>query len=271
MCRNRHHSPRPSPGSTPLLRAPSPELLRALQGRRRRSRHPIQRRIHPGAHLLFRSPSPRPRPPAVRMELPAPALRRPARLLRGNVHPHPARPRRPPPEGTVSQLGQKIEQEIRERGPIPFSRYMELCLYDPELGYYSRNAEQFGKAGDFLYFKRCTRCLRPPSGPPVRRNVASPGLARANRTASNSAPAVACSLKMFSTGQKRSFRISSSALRYVLVERSPALRARIKKTLAHHLESGKAVCELEVLGGEQIGKSTTSVVPNGQKRGGFSP
>ena len=26
---------------------------------------------------------------------------------------------------------------------------MELCLYDPELGYYSRNAAQFGKAGDF--------------------------------------------------------------------------------------------------------------------------
>ena len=46
-------------------------------------------------------------------------------------------------------LRQKIEQEIRERGPIPFSRYMELCLYDPQLGYYSRNSEQFGKAGDF--------------------------------------------------------------------------------------------------------------------------
>ena len=46
-------------------------------------------------------------------------------------------------------LRQIIEQEIRERGPIPFSRYMELCLYHPELGYYSRHAEQFGKAGDF--------------------------------------------------------------------------------------------------------------------------
>jgi SAM-dependent MidA family methyltransferase len=46
-------------------------------------------------------------------------------------------------------LRHKIEQEIRERGPIPFSRYMELCLYDPELGYYSRASEKFGKAGDF--------------------------------------------------------------------------------------------------------------------------
>ena len=46
-------------------------------------------------------------------------------------------------------LRRKIEQEIQQRCPIPFSRYMELCLYDPELGYYSRSQEKFGKAGDF--------------------------------------------------------------------------------------------------------------------------
>jgi SAM-dependent MidA family methyltransferase len=46
-------------------------------------------------------------------------------------------------------LREQIEREIQERGPIPFSRYMEICLYDPTHGYYSRNAEQFGKAGDF--------------------------------------------------------------------------------------------------------------------------
>jgi SAM-dependent MidA family methyltransferase len=46
-------------------------------------------------------------------------------------------------------LRTRIAEEIRQRGPIPFSRYMELCLYDPEHGYYSREKEQFGKAGDF--------------------------------------------------------------------------------------------------------------------------
>lgn len=53
-------------------------------------------------------------------------------------------------------LREYIEREIRERGPIPFSRYMELCLYgvsgtqDESLrGYYGRAREQFGKAGDF--------------------------------------------------------------------------------------------------------------------------
>lgn len=46
-------------------------------------------------------------------------------------------------------LRDRIAEEIRREGPIPFSRYMELCLYEPELGYYSRKREQFGKAGDF--------------------------------------------------------------------------------------------------------------------------
>ena len=46
-------------------------------------------------------------------------------------------------------LRETIEQVIRAQGPIPFSRFMELCLYDPELGYYSRDTEKFGRAGDF--------------------------------------------------------------------------------------------------------------------------
>lgn len=46
-------------------------------------------------------------------------------------------------------LRDRIADEIQRRGPIPFSRYMEMCLYEPELGYYSREREQFGKTGDF--------------------------------------------------------------------------------------------------------------------------
>jgi SAM-dependent MidA family methyltransferase len=45
-----------------------------------------------------------------------------------------------------------IEAEIARKGPIPFSHYMQLCLYgDPGSppGFYTRDKEQFGKAGDF--------------------------------------------------------------------------------------------------------------------------
>ena len=35
-------------------------------------------------------------------------------------------------------------------GAIPFSRFMELCLYAPGLGYYSAGSTKFGAAGDFV-------------------------------------------------------------------------------------------------------------------------
>ncbi|HSS06611.1 MAG TPA: SAM-dependent methyltransferase [Rhodanobacteraceae bacterium] len=47
-------------------------------------------------------------------------------------------------------LSALIRNEIAARGPIPFSRYMELCLYAPGLGYYSAGKTKFGAAGDFV-------------------------------------------------------------------------------------------------------------------------
>src|SRR5246127_5313727 len=174
------------------------------------------------------------------MELPAPALRRTPRLLCRDVHPHAAGPCRSPAEGAVSALREKIEREIRERGPIPFSRYMELCLYHPELGYYSRHAGQFGKAGDFYtssdvhavfgrllarQFDEMWRAL----GSPEKIELIELGPRRR-----------LFAQDVLDWSEKR-FPDFFHALRYVLVESSPALRERIEATLAKHLKSRKAV------------------------------
>src|SRR5688572_30132708 len=42
------------------------------------------------------------------------------------------------------------EQVCAAGGALPFSRFMELCLYAPGLGYYSAGATKFGAAGDFV-------------------------------------------------------------------------------------------------------------------------
>lgn len=136
-------------------------------------------------------------------------------------------------------LREKIEQEIRERGPMAFSRYMEMCLYDPELGYYSRSADQFGKTGDFYtssdvhavfgrllarQFEEIWRLM----GSPEKVDVCELGPGRG----------------LF--GQDvldwsgRKFPEFFEALHYSLVESSPALRKKIRATLSRHLESGKA-------------------------------
>ena len=43
-----------------------------------------------------------------------------------------------------------IREEITSQGPMPFSRFMELALYAPGLGYYSAGSTKFGPAGDFV-------------------------------------------------------------------------------------------------------------------------
>ncbi len=48
------------------------------------------------------------------------------------------------------QLLQHLRELIVAQGPLPFSQYMERCLYAPGLGYYSAGKAKFGEAGDFI-------------------------------------------------------------------------------------------------------------------------
>ncbi|MHB1059408.1 MAG: class I SAM-dependent methyltransferase [Rhodanobacter sp.] len=48
------------------------------------------------------------------------------------------------------RLLQLLREQIASHGPMPFSQYMERCLYAPGLGYYSAGKTKFGEAGDFV-------------------------------------------------------------------------------------------------------------------------
>jgi SAM-dependent MidA family methyltransferase len=152
----------------------------------------------------------------------------------------------------VSALREKIEREIRERGPLPFSRYMEMCLYDPELGYYSRHAAQFGKAGDFYtasdvhavfgrllarQFEEMWRVL----GSPARITVKELG------------PGRGLFAQDVLDWSEKKFPDFFHAVRYMLEERSPALRQRIESTLSRHLESGRALLSSADVSAAEIG------------------
>lgn len=139
----------------------------------------------------------------------------------------------------MSALREKIEQEIREHGPIRFSRYMEMCLYDEEFGYYSKNAEQFGKAGDFYtssdvhavfgrlmarQFEEIWRILGCPD--PVVIRELGPGRGLFARDVLD--------------WSEKKFPDFFRALRYELSESSPALRQRVIENLSAHIDSEKA-------------------------------
>jgi SAM-dependent MidA family methyltransferase len=136
-------------------------------------------------------------------------------------------------------LREKIAREVRERGGIPFSRYMEMCLYDREFGYYSRDAEQFGKAGDFYtssdvhavfgrlmarQFDEMWRAL----GKPAQIEILELGPGRGLFAAD----VLAWSAKKFPA--------FFAALHYSLMEGSPALRERVKQGLVGAVDTGKS-------------------------------
>ena len=148
-------------------------------------------------------------------------------------------------------LRETIVREIRELGPIPFSRYMEMCLYDPEAGYYSRNVEQFGKAGDFYsssdvhavfgrllarQFEEMWRAL----GSPEEIEILELG------------PGRGLFARDVLDWLEKKFPECFRAVHYSLSERSPRLRERLQATLERHFAAGKA----------STGNGATSVAPS---------
>jgi SAM-dependent MidA family methyltransferase len=47
-------------------------------------------------------------------------------------------------------LGAVLRAKIERDGPLRFTDFMATALYDPELGYYAREARQVGRGGDFF-------------------------------------------------------------------------------------------------------------------------
>ena len=50
----------------------------------------------------------------------------------------------------MSKLFEKIAEEIKTTGAIPFHRFMELGLYCPVYGYYEKEEDKIGKRGDYF-------------------------------------------------------------------------------------------------------------------------
>ena len=52
--------------------------------------------------------------------------------------------------GEDAALVERIRDDIRRNGPMPFARFMELALYDPDGGYYRAASARPGRGGDFI-------------------------------------------------------------------------------------------------------------------------
>lgn len=128
----------------------------------------------------------------------------------------------------MNELQQLIVRRIRRDGPIDFATYMDLALYHPELGYYSSGSVRSDWAGHFLTSPQLDpafgglwargleevweACGQPDGFTVIEIGPGEGGFARG----------------VLSAVAGSTFR---DALRYVLIERLPALRARQAESL----------------------------------------
>jgi len=126
------------------------------------------------------------------------------------------------------ELVAAIAAEIAASGPIPFVRFMELALYHPQFGYYMRppdsGSERIGWSGDFY----TSSDVHPILGQALARQAEQ--IDRILRrpepfTVVEMGPGKGLLARDFLTAIEKEHPSLAHRLRYVLIERSPAMRA----------------------------------------------
>ena len=140
----------------------------------------------------------------------------------------------PPPDTDAlahsDRLAALIRSEIAANdGAIPFSRFMELALYAPGLGYYSAGARKFGEGGDFVTAPELgpifAACIAE-SVAPVLQQLGAGALFFELGGGSGAFAEVAL---------KRLLELDALPDRYLILEPSADLRQRQRERLQQHL------------------------------------
>ena len=139
-------------------------------------------------------------------------------------------------------LRKLILSEIKKRGPIPFSQFMEWCLYHPDYGYYRSGGLNIGKDGDFY----TSPCVHPIFGGLIAKQLSQMAEQLGGKT-----------FDVVEQGAGRGFLCKDvlqwaernvppfyQRLRYYLLETSSFLIREQRERLAEYEEEGK-VCWMD--------------------------
>ena len=111
---------------------------------------------------------------------------------------------------------------------IPFDRYMEMALYEPELGYYNNDLRKFGSQGDFITAPETSalfgRCIAH-AILPVLNEIEQPDILEFGPGSGVLAVDILCQLE----------KQGKLPTRYLILERSTALRQRQHERFARDI------------------------------------
>ncbi len=149
------------------------------------------------------------------------------------------------------ELVAAIASEITSSGPIPFVRFMELALYHPQFGYYMRppdsGAERIGWSGDFY----TSSDVHPILGKALARQAHQIDTLLGHPepfTVVEMGPGKGLLARDFLDAIHAQSDSLSRRLRYVLIERSPAMRELQRASLLPRLKDPGLVTWVEDIG-----------------------
>ena len=149
------------------------------------------------------------------------------------------------------ELVAAIASEIANSGPIPFVRFMELTLYHPQFGYYMRppesGAERIGWSGDFYTSSDVHPILGNALAKQARQIDALLGHPDPFTVVEMGAGKGLLARDVLAAIHAQDDSLSRR-LRYVLIERSPAMRELQRSNLGPWLQEAGLVTWIEDLG-----------------------
>jgi SAM-dependent MidA family methyltransferase len=145
----------------------------------------------------------------------------------------------------VNELEQKIIQMIKRGGPVTFERFMEIALYDPDLGYYTSPKTRIGREGDFYTSSYLHRAFGRMVGRQIQEMWQLMGRPEGFTIAEMGAGAGFVCRDMLECLSDSEF---FSALRYIIIEINPPLRELQKGLLAGYGRKVKWLSSLKEAG-----------------------
>ncbi len=139
--------------------------------------------------------------------------------------------------GRGELLKQFILSRIEEKGAIPFSQFMEWCLYHPEYGYYQSEGLRIGKEGDYY----TSPCVHPLFGGMVAKQLSQMAeiLGEGNFDVVEMGGGRGFLCQDILNWAKKKTPDFFNRLRYYLLETSPSLLKEQKERLRPYEEEGK--------------------------------
>ncbi|MCL4243874.1 MAG: SAM-dependent methyltransferase [Candidatus Dadabacteria bacterium] len=150
----------------------------------------------------------------------------------------------------MSALTEIIKQEIADKGPMTFERFVELALYHPDYGYYTSGATRIGKERDYY----TSPCVHPAFGETVSRFLVKAAAALGGERFTVVEPGAGRGLLASDIlgSLRRHAPDIYGRTSYVVIERSAAMMREAEALLGEH--GGRVIYaeSLDALGAESV-------------------